>query len=260
MRWIRNFMVILLLMWIVDACLKQPENSIIPQISLQSIDFKKEFIVNGNPDTLIIVIKFTDGDGDLGLNTDETAIYNGTDSVDINTPFYYVYDSSKNSIWYYTHSKKLTLPKGYRYVNYASYRTIHTLPFDTLPGNVTCKNWEIQSAPADTLYIQTNPYNNNFFVDLYSKNSDGTYTFIDSTDPNRFPGNLCSTNFFNSRFPILSSDLGKKSSLDGTITYKYQSAAFYYLFHGQTMQAHIYILDRALHKSNLIVSDDFVIK
>ena len=40
MRWIRNFAVALILMWFIGGCLKQPENSIIPSIQLQSINFK----------------------------------------------------------------------------------------------------------------------------------------------------------------------------------------------------------------------------
>jgi hypothetical protein len=248
-----------MLMWVVGACLKQPEDSIIPLIQLQSIVFKHETLPAF--DTLLISLKFTDGDGDLGIDADETAIhYSSGDSVDINSPFYYVYDSSTNTIVGYTHYNNITLPKGYKWVDYAAYRTIHALPFDTLPGNLTCKNWEFRSSPADTLYRQLNPYNNNLFVELYTKNADGTYTFVDPADPNRFPFGLCSPNFFNSRFPVLSSDLGKKSSLEGTIIYRYQSSVFYLDFHGQTMKARIYILDRALHKSNIVESDDFVVR
>jgi len=260
MRWIRNLFGGLILTWVVGACLKQPENSIIPQISMQSIVFKKEFVVSGKPDTLIITLKFTDGDGDLGINADETAIYRSpTDSTDINTPYYFVYDSSKNTVWYYTHGNNVTLPKGYKYVNYASYRTIHTVPFDTLPGNLSCKNWELRATPADTLYIQANPYNNNIFVDIYIKNPSGSYTYFDPNNIYPF-GNLCVTNFFNGRFPILSSDLGKKSSLEGTITYKIQSAGLYIFLHGQTVKVKTYILDRAFHKSNVAESDDFIIQ
>ena len=201
MRWIRNLFGGLILMWVVGACLKQPENSIIPQISLQSLDFKHEFPVAF--DTLIITLKFTDGDGDLGINGDETAIYrSATDSTDINTPYYFVYDSSKNTVWYYTHGNNVSLPKGYKYVNYASYRTIHTVPFDTLPGNLSCKNWELRANPADTLYIQANPYNNNIFVDVYTKNPNGTYTFFDPN--NVFPfGNLCPVSYTHLTLPTI---------------------------------------------------------
>ena len=259
MRLTRNFIGSVMLMWVVGACLKPPENSVTPHIELQSVDFKNEYLSTKNPDTLIITLKFTDGDGDLGINGDDTVIFvNSTEYVDINTPYYFAYDSSKNAVWYYTHGNNVRLPKGYKYVNYASYRTIHTLPFDTLPGGLTCKDWEYRAAPADTLYIQSNPYNNNIFVDLYMKNADGSYAYFDPTNIYPF-GNLCVTNFFNGRFPVLSSDLGKKSSLEGTITYKIQSAALYIFLKGQTIKLKVSILDRAFHKSNLVESEDFVI-
>ncbi len=258
MRWIRNFAVILILMWVVGACLKPPENSIIPQIQIQNVVFKKGNLNAHIDDSLTITLTFKDGDGDLGINTDETAIYTSpTDSTDINTPYYFVYDSAANSIWYYTHSGSIVLPKGYHYVNYASHRNIHTPPFDTLPSTLTCKYWEIPQSRPDTLYRQTNPYNSNFFMDFYTKNQDGSYTYFDlNSDSYAISGCLVTIN----RFPILSSDLGKKSPLDGTITYKYTSVAIYLLFHNQTLKVKIYIMDRAFHKSNISESEDFVVK
>ncbi len=256
MRWIRNLFGCLILVWVVGACLKQPENSVIPTITLQSVNFKHVFPVAA--DTLIVTLKFTDGDGDLGINGDETAIYtSASDSTDINSPFYYVYDSAKNTVWYYVHEPNVSLPKGYHYVNYASHRNIHTHPFDTLPSAPTCANWEFRASPADTLYIQDNPYNNNFFMDVYIKNPSGTYTYFDITT--LYPLAECTPNAFNGRFPILSSDLGKKSSLDGTITYKYQSAGLYLHFEGETLKIKVYILDRAFHKSNVVESGDIFI-
>jgi len=259
MRWIRNFTAILVLTWVVGACLKQPENSIVPEIQFQSLSFRNEFLSTGKYDTLILTLKFTDGDGDLGLSPDETAIYTSSaDSVDINSPYYYVYDTTKNTIWYYTHSSNVPLPPAFKYVNYASSQNIHSHPFDTLPP-LSCKNWEQRRTPSDILYIQLNPYNNNIFVDIYIKNTDGTYTYFDPTKIYPF-GELCSPNFFNSRFPILSSDLGKKSSLSGTLTYKIQSAALCIFLCGKTIKVKTYILDRAFHKSNIAESDDLIIK
>ncbi len=257
MRWIRNFIGCLILMWVVGACLKQPENSVIPAIQLLSIDFKHEFPAAA--DTLIVTLKFTDGDGDLGLNSDDSVIFTSdTEYVDITTPYYFVYDTLKNSVWYYTHSNNAKLPSGYKYVNYASKRLIHTDPFDTLPDAINCKNWEYRSNPADTLYIQHNPYAYNFFMDIYEKNPDGTYTLF---DPATYFTSLeqCSSNVFDGRFPIMSSDLGKKSSLDGNITYKYQSAALFLIFRTKTLKLKVHILDRAFHASNVVESDDFTI-
>jgi len=258
MNWIKNFITILILMWITGSCFK-PESPIIPQIQIQSIDFKHEF--PASPDVLTLTLKFKDGDGDLGINGDETEIHvSQTEAKDISSPTYYYYQSSNNSTWYPTHQNNEVLKNGYEYVNYAAYREIHSSPFDTLPP-LTCKNWELRATPVDTLYIQQNPYANNIFVYLYTKNSNDSYTYFDPADPKRYPfGDRCVTNFFHGRFKVLSSDLGNKSPIVGTITYNIQSSALYFYLHGKTIKLKTYILDRAFHKSNLIESDDFVIR
>jgi hypothetical protein len=96
-------------------------------------------------------------------------------------------------------------------------------------------------------------------MDVFIKNPDGkTYTHVDPVT--YFSFEQCAPNFFNGRFPVLSSDLGKKSSLDGTIIYKYSSAGIYAQFHGKTIKVNVYILDRAFHQSNSVESDDIIIK
>jgi hypothetical protein len=210
----------------------------------------------------MLTLKFTDGDGDLGLNSDDSLIYqSATDEyVYVGSPlFYFVYDTAKQIIVDPpANSNTLQLLPGYQYVNWAAKRLIHKHPFDTLP-ELTCKDWDYRKSPVDTLYIQQNPLNFNIFVDVYTKNADGTYTFFDPNYLVAF-GIDCITNLFNGRFPVLSSDLGKKSSLDGTITYKIPSVAWYARFHNQTLKLKIHILDRAFHKSNVVESDDFVIR
>jgi hypothetical protein len=212
-------------------------------------------------DTLIVTVTFKDGDGDLGVNGDETAIYTSpADSTDLRTPYYYYYDSAKNTIWYPTHDPNMVFSqKGRHYVNYASYRKIRTFPFDTLSATVNCANWEFRSNPADTLCIRNNPYSNNFFMDVFTKNPDGkTYTHVDPVT--YFSFEECQPNFFNGTFPVLSSDLGKTNPLDGTIIYKYISAGIYIQFRGKTLKVKVYILDRAFHQSNSVESDDIIIK
>jgi len=254
----RTKKLILILTCITSGCFKPPESPVAPEIQLQSIDFKHEFPVS--PDILTLTLKFKDGDGDLGINGDETAIHSYPDPKDITSPYYYYYELSNNTTWFSTHENNKVLPNGYQYVNYASQRMIHTFPFDTLPGDLTCKHWEFRTNPADTLYIQQNPYSNNIFVYLFIKNTNGSYVYFDPTDPKLFPfGDRCVTNFFNGRFPVISSDLGKKAPQDGTITYTIPSSALYFYLHGKTVKLKVYVLDRVFNKSNIVESDDFII-
>ncbi len=246
----------MILMWAVDSCVKQPEYSIVPQIQIPTISFKRE--APTFPDTLIFTFKFTDGDGDLGVNGDEKRIYNGKDSIDIESPYYYVYDTTINKVWYYTHTNSVTLRPKFKYVNFRSKRKIATAPFDTLPS-LSCKNWELRSSPIDTLYLELNPKTNNIFIDAYIKNTgSNTYTYF---DPTTYFGStnlkLCVTNFFYGRFPVLAKDVNKKNPLDGILTYKIPSAALYLIFHNKTVKFKIYITDRAFHKSNVIETSDY---
>jgi len=250
MRWIRNFCLGLILIGLVDSCLKQPEYSVVPQIQMQSLSFKKGVVF----DTLIFVIKFTDGDGDLGIDPTETAIYtSSTDSFDINTPYYFIYDTIQKQILYYDHESDrdlTTIGPNLSYVDYKAKRTIKAAPFDTLPA-LSCKHWEIDQAQKnDTLYILTNLNSFNFFVNPYIKGSNGTYTYFDQDT--YFAFGQCEPNSFYYRFPILSTDLGKSSPLDGTLTCKIPSAGLGLIFHAKTVKFSVYIKDRAFHTSNSV--------
>ncbi len=278
MRWIRNFGASLILMGVIGACLKQPELSVIPKISIQSASFVKGS-TSTTSDTIIMVLNFADGDGDLGLNQDETAIYlSSTDSIDVNsTPFYFVYDSTQPtpSTFYVTHNNSLTtadfvkdqLPGGH-YVDFASVRKHKTTQaFDTLPA-LACKSWEIRQATQvapivskDTLYIQNNPNGNNIFAAIYyTPNLSQPFKLFDfNAYFNQTFSSDCVENFSNGRFPVLSSNLGSNSPLQGTLTWKFQSDGLYAIFHGTTIKLTIYITDRALHKSNVVTSNDIVI-
>ncbi|GHM98636.1 hypothetical protein WSM22_01260 [Cytophagales bacterium WSM2-2] len=237
-------------MWGVGSCIKEPTYSVVPDIKFLNLEFKK----GTTDDTLTFTLKFTDGDGDLGVDGTETALGDG--SIDIDDPYYFVYDTVQKKILGYIHDNNASLPKygpNLSYVNYKAKRKIHLPAFDTLPA-LTCKNWQIRNSPLDTLYFQKNYNTYNFFVDVYTKNSNGTYTYFDPAL--YFPfGQNCVSNFFYGRFPVLSTDLGKKSPLDGTITYKVASAGLYLIFHNQTLKYRIYIMDRALHKSNVVETE-----
>ncbi len=273
MRWIRNFVGSLILMGMIGACLKQPDLSIIPQISIQNVSFVRGSSSQSNPtpDTITMTLNFADGNGDLGVSPDETAIYrSSTDSTDIQTPYYYVYDSTQPSSWLYLHKNNFTSADlgKYKYVNFASFRKYKTLaPFDTLPA-LSCKKWEIrlatQVAPIvsrDTLFIQNNPNYNNIFVNIYyTPNLSVPFTYF---DPNTyFNGTFssnCVGNFVNGRFPILSSNLGSNSPIQGTLTYKFQSFGLYPAFRNNTIKLSIYITDRAFNKSNVVTSSNILI-
>jgi hypothetical protein len=242
MRLIRGLTGMLVMAVALNACFKPPEFSIIPEIEFSNISFKK-----GPPpstdypspaDTLILWVKFKDGDGDLGLDGSETGI-------PYNDRFYFVF------------------PDG----SFLNYRDKFKVPgYDTLPAFVppyNCTNWEQIRDPnthvvTDTLYFQLNPNQFNFFVDFYIQQNDTTFALYDWKKEFVWPN--CYVSGFNGRFPILSKDLTQKTAQEGTIRYNMKSVAFNILFSIKVMKLRLYIKDRALHKSNVIETPTFTLQ
>src|SRR5690348_13075400 len=72
----------------VSSCFDPPEFPIVPVIAFEELRFAET--PGAGSDTLVLRISFKDGDGDLGLGTDETIVGSGS-----NTSYY-------NDRWYYT--------------------------------------------------------------------------------------------------------------------------------------------------------------
>jgi len=242
MRLIRSLVGMLVMAVALNACFKAPEFPIIPEIEYNSISLKKgpppTPDVPSPADTLVLVINFKDGDGDLGLDGSETGI-------PYNDRFYYVFQDG----------------------SFLNYRAKFNVPgYDTLPAFVTpynCTNWEVIKDPntnvtTDTLYFQLNPNHYNFFVDFYIEQQDHSFALYDWKKEFIYPN--CNVNGFNGRFPILSKDLSQKTAQEGTIRYNMKSVAFNILFSIKLLKLRLYIQDRALHKSNVIETQPFTLQ
>jgi hypothetical protein len=64
----------------LGSCLKAPEYPVTPEISYESIRLKHDVSTSQPIDSVFITIRFQDGDGDLGMSSDESnaAPYVGT--------------------------------------------------------------------------------------------------------------------------------------------------------------------------------------
>lgn len=250
MKRIKNLIIGVSLMAIVGACLKQPEYSVIPQISFNQIYFVKGNPTKGITDSLVIKFDFKDGDGDLGVGS-----LDSSSSLEYFNPWYYAYRPSDFRVGY-TNDRTITLPDGYKWINYNVKKTVPQ--FDTLPA-INCSNWEQISntggSVSDTLYITQNAKAYNINVDLFTKDSNGQYVQFNPATYFSFPG--CNPNLFRGTFKDLSSDRGKNSPIEGTFRYNIQSAALNLLFSGKTLMIRVYIMDRQFHQSNVIEYKDF---
>jgi len=282
MKWIKYLSIALVLIGAVDSCIKEPSFSSTPHIDLESLVFKRGS--SGVNDTLIFKVKFRDGDGDLGYGpVDANSLY-------YYNPWYWAYsptslkryitDSNISPFSLYdsaTHLKyddprlphsdpRLTnmsrLPDSLRWINW---KAKERPKFSTLPG-IDCKNWEqlfcTENVPVpvvcDTVYITQNLWAYNINVDLYSKV--GTSYVLYDPEKTNIPFSRCiSSNLFRATFPDLSIDRSN-SPLEGTITFRLESARLYTLFGSDKLKVVITINDRAFHVSNPVTKADFTLQ
>lgn len=210
----------LLLMFLVFSCYERPEFSNVPAIKLKDFYFAStdyELL-----DSLVVIIEFQDGDGDLGLTADE-----------VNDP-YQLY-----TILFDGDSIKIG-------------------DSDTLPP-YNCLDYEIIQKPSepgtpaevDTFYVQRNPNYFNYFLDFYTLENGKWHLYDPAVERN------CSPRYHGRFFPL--NTRGDVRPLTGELKYGLTSG-FRLLFRYDTLKLHIQIQDRALNRSNVLATDAFLIQ
>ncbi len=217
---------------LISSCADPPQYSLTPSIEFDNVIFKD--VADPAVDSLIVTVKFKDGDGDLGIDATETG-------DPFNDKFYYIF------------------PNG-TFITYKTKRT--DSHYDTLPAFVkpyNCTNWEVRTVNSkiDTFYYRANPHAHNIKVQYFVKNFDGSFTEFKWTEQFGYP--FCATSF-DGRFPILSKNLSQKIPLEGTIRYGMVSSGFLALFSIKTLKLKITIEDRALNQSNTVESPEFTLQ
>ncbi|MFZ1806019.1 MAG: hypothetical protein WAU36_02290 [Cyclobacteriaceae bacterium] len=224
----------------LSSCFDPPEYSNTPEIEFENIVFKETPDLS-DADSLILFIKFRDGDGNLGLQPSELGC-NEDLSICYNEKFYF------------------KLVEGDQAVNYAVKRANPDLDLPDYTPPFDCTNWELvfdnSSTPQviDTVYFELNPDHYNIFLDFLVKQNDGSFQEFD------WRTEFCST--YDGRFPILAknSDLSLNNPVEGTLRYAMLSTGFKLQFSIKTLKLRIQIQDRVLNKSNIIETPEFQFK
>jgi hypothetical protein len=224
--------------WYLGACVSPPEFPVIPRIEFDEVLFKAG--VDDN-DSLIVKIKFEDGDGDLGLSPSEDA-----------PPF--------NRLFFFSKENGQILdpsPSNLEdLIRYSNRSTIDSLPPFASPYN--CINWIINpnindATLHDTLYYQTNPRHFNMFIDFYVL-EEGNFRWFNW--PQEFPYPNCGTPYY-VRFPLIEG--ASNGPMQGTLRYAMVSPGFEFLFSNRTLKLRIRILDRAGNYSNQVEYGPFTL-
>lgn len=222
---VKNPLWFLLIFLSFSACQDRPTFPLTPSINLNEFYFKQ--IKDFSLDSLIIKIQFEDGDGDLGLDANET------------DPPYHILDIVTDPITGDTlQFGDEGTPEEYNCVDYEIVRNESTVGDSLI-------------ITADTIYVIRNLDHFNFFLTFLIEEDDGSFReFNPALERNCAPP-------YHGRYFVLNTARDIRP-LTGELQYSLLSG-FRLLFRNETIKLRIQIQDRSLHKSNIIETEKFEI-
>lgn len=208
----------------LSSCYEEPDFALEPYLvgfdgenGIRFVD-----VPNTVADSLIIRVQFQDGNGDLGLISDEP-------SPILREPFFIPVD--ENGDYYYYD------PQVDGEYDCTTYAFVNVVGRDTI---------------RDTVLVERNPYYSNFDIGIYVK-EDGAFQEYDLLKE------LCRSRL-GGRFPPLKEDFSNTKPLEGVIQYGIASAGLQSLFRNDTLKLTVQIKDRSLNVSNVIESRPFILR
>jgi hypothetical protein len=277
MKLIKGLLLFSVILVSAVSCFDPPEFSNVPKIFLEDLYYLPRN--NSESQSLVIALRFQDGDGDLGLedkdsdepfhSTNILAFRSANDSTTI--PLYFVdnkrFAIPNSSINGTIATEKLRTEPDFSFIpeNRFPIRCTRFL-FDSIyfpasfahliPDNYTTKRETISGLEwiqvKETFFVSPNPNTFNIFIDLLRYNSViDDFEVIDFVSLNPDCGAP-----FTGRFPRLSTEAG---DLEGVIKYSMKSEVLDIGFGTSRLKLRVYIQDRALNKSNVIVTKEFTL-
>lgn len=244
--------------FLFQGCFDPPEFPLEPKISYKSIEYSSQ----EGPDSLILTFNFEDGDGDIGLSSDETfpPYHNRNFIIDSsNPPRFVTFDGTDytlpfRSVNLFDTTRTFFSDQDNRPdYNCLNYEYFDSLALSYIYLDPTTANRDSIIFLSDTLYVVANEFNKNIYVDMYRK-SLGEYTNINL----EFSRNQQCPETFNARFPIFDNrNIGR--ALSGSITYAMISSGFETVFRNDSIMIEFYIYDRDLNRSNIARTPDFIL-
>lgn len=211
------------------SCDRRPELPETPVIEFQSLTkytyLSNNFSVPTFEDSLVINLKFEDGDGDLGLRRTENF-------PPFNEFEYFYLDNS-------TIKQKIKNPNDFS----------------------NCYDYSIENQLKDTFLVKRNLRHFNFFIEYLVKQKDGTFKPFDYDREicsiNNTPRDYISPH---GRFPFLTPN-NYTGPIKGTLTYYtiIDPETIRQLFEEKYIKLRIYIMDRAGNSSNTIETPEVYI-
>ena len=234
----RSSIIYLFFLASVVACDEPPELPLAPSISFNSITFKEG--VSGR-DSLILMVDFEDGDGDLGLDRDES-------------------DVRFQEFFFVTTTGELIPSYDDRVVRFGAPNQ-PPLDFEHWIRDTDFDGDE----EVDTVRVEFNENFFNIFVDFFYRadtNGDGDIDDDEDyikIDFNEIFGGQGAFGLNGRFFPLNTSD--NERPLRGTLTYKMvNSFRVSPIFRDNILKIDVQIQDRALNRSNIVATNDFMLQ
>lgn len=270
----------------LSMCTEPEEFPNTPEITFNDLVFKNS---DSGQDSLILSIDFKDGNGDLGLNSDQNLSedsffpYHDLEAIiDGQGQFVTLLSESTSFPWRKTFPNS-TFTEIYGEIDdrpdfsCLDYEIGYLNPektFFTSDPRIfdednrvqikfhTSLNGTISIDPStlveDTIYVKKNENRFNILVDYFVKRN-GEYELFDWLT--QFDETGCQGIDFNGRFPIFDqTNLNNGSALEGTLKYSMLSSGFNISFRNDTIKLRVVIKDRALNNSNVIETPDFTLQ
>lgn len=218
------------------SCERPPELPNTPKIAFEDVSFGETDIVNLQ-DSLIITISFEDGDGDLGLNFEDSQ------HPDFRQYTYFSATPPYDSIFDI---------EGISSDQLLRYGDLESLPeyncIDYLLMTRKLENTESETT-IDTVYVVPNPRSKNFQTWFYIKEGE-TFEEFDFWKETCIPSS--------GKFTRLNT-ADHDRPLQGTLSYSFRSTDLRDYFNGNTLKIRVQITDRAGHHSNIVESPEFTL-
>ncbi len=214
----------------ITGCFEPPDIPIEPKIAFENLIFKR---VTTGADSLTLRFNLEDGNGDIGLSSNETL------------PPYHAFNAIIDERDSLVLIGDTTVVPPLRQVDPFSNVTPFSETDNRPPYN--CTDYFVYLE--DTFYINKNEYHNNLHITFLLKDLvSGEFTEIDFAS---YFGNACSSITLDGRIPVFDSDL-IGDPLQGIFSYYMVSEGFLLVLSNQTFKIRFYIYDRALNQSNIV--------
>ncbi|MGL1885961.1 MAG: hypothetical protein OCD76_05555 [Reichenbachiella sp.] len=248
-------LVLLVLSMSLFSCTEPDPFPETPKIEFAGLKFV-ELDQNGMFDSLVLSFDFEDGNGDLGLRSDDnTYPYQDLsyiiDSVQTNS------SGNATDFRFVTYQMNEVYPPFYYLAATTTGGIFDFFSEEDNRPSYSCVDYEIESdtinsiITSDTLYITRNENRYNIYVRFFRDRGEGFEEF-DFIDREPFSCGIP----FHGRFPILDAEnIG--TSLQGTIKYSMTSLGWVQVLREFPFKLKFYIYDRSLNKSNEVETPEF---